>query len=105
MKDDKILDDNDLIDFKLPIVQAEMKEGKKTPVSFSRFFGPTCDGFDVIMECEFPLLDEGECVVWLDMGAYTQAAASKFNGFAPPKKIYLPPSNVEKNVQCIKGYI
>ena len=81
------------------------KHTKKTPVFFSRFFGPTCDGFDVIMEGEFPLLGEGDGLVWPDMGAYTQAAASKFNGFQPPKKIYLHKISEKKNVYCRRGYI
>ena len=63
----------------------KQKHSKK----FSRFFGPTCDGFDVIIERDFPLLVEGEKLFWLDMGAYTQAAASKFNGFSSPTKIYI----------------
>ena len=73
--------------------------------SFSRFFGPTCDGFDVIMEGEFSLLKEGERLIWPDMGAYTQAAASKFNGFEPPKKIYLNKACEKKTVSCRRGYI
>merc|ERR1719220_1764048 len=59
----------------------DVKAKDKPTVLFSRFFGPTCDGFDVIMEGEFPLLKEGEALIWPDMGAYTQAAASTFNGF------------------------
>ena len=84
---------------------AKFKDKEKRPVFFSRFFGPTCDGFDVIMEGEFPLLKEGERLIWPDMGAYTQAAASKFNGFEPPKKIYLNKPCEKKTVSCRRGYI
>jgi len=46
------------------------------------FFGPTCDGFDMIIkEVDYPELQEGEWLVWRDMGAYTSAAGSRFNGF------------------------
>ena len=84
---------------------AELKDKEKRPAFFSRFFGPTCDGFDVIMEGEFPLLKEGERLIWPDMGAYTQAAASKFNGFEPPKKIYLNKPCEKKTISCRRGYI
>ena len=57
------------------------------------------------MEGEFPLLTEGDSLVWPDMGAYTQAAASKFNGFEPPNKIYLNKISEKKNVYCRRGYI
>ena len=83
----------------------KLKDKEKRPVFFSRFFGPTCDGFDVIMEGEFPLLKEGERLIWPDMGAYTQAAASKFNGFEPPKKIYVNKPCEKKTVSCRRGYI
>ena len=84
-----------LVDLFGRISITKVQENKKIPVFFSQFFGPTCDGNDVIMEIEFPLLAEGEVIVWLDMGAYTQPASSRpfihqFNGFVPPKKIYLP---------------
>eukprot|EP00913_Durusdinium_trenchii_P017456 g16405.t1 len=52
-------------------------------------FGPTCDGFDVVLEKhEMPELEEGEWVLWRNMGAYTSAAGCKFNGFALPKPWY-----------------
>ena len=95
---------NDLISYVASTLKPEAAEITKMPVFFSRFFGPTCDGFDVIMESDFPLLAEGECIVWSDMGAYTQAAASKFNGFSPPRKIYLP-LTCEKNGHRSRGYI
>lgn len=54
----------------------------------SLLFGPTCDGFDLIMETILPELKEGDYLLWADMGAYTQAAATRFNGMALPKKWY-----------------
>ena len=99
-----LIAESSVVDSLCPNSTNETQEDKKIPVYFSRFFGPTCDGFDVIMEIEFPLLAEGEVIVWFDMGAYTQAAASKFNGFEPPKKIYLP-SACNKDVHRSRGYI
>ena len=43
---------NSLIASLSSIFTIDIEEDRKTPVFFSRFFGPTCDGFDVIMEIE-----------------------------------------------------
>jgi len=49
-------------------------------------FGPTCDGLDCIMKntC-LPELEVGDWLYFTDMGAYTIAAASNFNGFQNPR--------------------
>lgn len=53
--------------------------GKEFP---STLFGPTCDGLDtVVRDCMLPELDIGDWVVFSNMGAYTLAGASNFNGF------------------------
>jgi len=54
-------------------------------------FGPTCDGFDRVLEhCdELPELEEGDLLVWHKMGAYTSAAATNFNGFPSPNYHYI----------------
>jgi len=47
-------------------------------------FGPTCDGFDVVSEnMPMPRLKVGDRLLFRDMGAYTNAASTSFNGFAP----------------------
>jgi len=56
----------------------------------SRLFGPTCDSIDVICDCvELPELEIGDWLLFPQMGAYTIAAASSFNGFAPPQSSYI----------------
>lgn len=56
----------------------------------SRLFGPTCDSIDVICDCvELPELAIGDWLLFPQMGAYTVAAASSFNGFAPPNSTYI----------------
>lgn len=56
----------------------------------SRLFGPTCDSIDVICDCvELPELDIGDWLLFPQMGAYTIAAASSFNGFSPPQSSYI----------------
>lgn len=56
----------------------------------STLFGPTCDSIDVVCkDIELPELEIGDHVYFFNMGAYTAAAASHFNGFAPPKPHYI----------------
>ncbi len=50
--------------------------------------GPTCDSFDVLYEnVPLPLLEVGELLLFDSMGAYTNASASTFNGFAKAKVV------------------
>jgi len=63
-------------------------ENRSTYVS--KLFGPTCDSMDVICkDIELPELDVGDWLYFKNMGAYTKAAASSFNGFYPPKSYYI----------------
>ncbi|EDV23538.1 uncharacterized protein TRIADDRAFT_27475 [Trichoplax adhaerens] len=56
----------------------------------SSIWGPTCDGLDCVMkECMLPELDVGDWMYFEDMGAYTAAAASNFNGFQKPLAYYV----------------
>lgn len=55
----------------------------------STFFGPTCDGIDIIAKnISFPPLELGDWVYFANMGAYTIAAGSCFNGFERPPIFY-----------------
>jgi hypothetical protein len=63
-------------------VYPELLEEKTCPDMPCVIFGPTCDGFDVILEkYTMPELDEDDWLLWRNMGAYTSAAGSTFNGF------------------------
>jgi len=54
-------------------------------------WGPSCDGLDQInTELYFPRLQEGDYLVWYDMGAYTGCVATEFNGFPMPRYFYVP---------------
>jgi len=56
----------------------------------STIFGQTCDGFDcIIKSVELPKLEVGDWLVFRNMGAYTVAAASNFNGFSKPYTRYV----------------
>jgi len=54
-------------------------------------FGPTCDSMDCIAkDIMLPELEVGEWLYFKNMGAYTVAASSPFNGFkASPTTIYI----------------
>lgn len=48
----------------------------------SNIWGPTCDGLDKVCDSAYlPQLEIGDWLVWKDMGAYSMALSSKFNGF------------------------
>lgn len=47
----------------------------------STVFGPTCDGLDTVLKgVELPLIQVGDWISFPNMGAYTRAASSDFNG-------------------------
>lgn len=53
-------------------------------------WGPTCDGIDCLgKDFKLPELNIGDWLVFHNMGAYTVAAASTFNGFPRSKVIYI----------------
>uniref|UniRef100_A0A8C6GNY5 Ornithine decarboxylase n=1 Tax=Mus spicilegus TaxID=10103 RepID=A0A8C6GNY5_MUSSI len=55
----------------------------------SSIWGPTCDGLDLIVEhCNLPEMHVGDWMLFENMGAYTVAAASTFNGFQRPNFYY-----------------
>ena len=49
------------------------------------FAGPTCDSIDELCRYpEIPVLNMNDVIVFHEMGAYTLASATQFNGIAPP---------------------
>lgn len=72
----------------------------------SSIWGHTCDGLDrVVKSCELPNLKVGDWVYFEEMGAYTSAAGSHFNGFQPPEKTYIDSNVLEMHAlnkaECI----
>lgn len=56
----------------------------------SVIFGPTCDSIDCIAHSiDLPLLNIGDVLWFPDAGAYTNAAASNFNGFLTKKYVFI----------------
>jgi ornithine decarboxylase len=71
--------------------QYHLKAFKKGPTEICTVFGPTCDALDVIsMSEELPTnLERGDLVYSRNIGAYSVASATNFNGFAPAKIVHI----------------
>ncbi|CAJ0939522.1 unnamed protein product, partial [Mesorhabditis belari] len=55
----------------------------------STIFGPTCDTWDKIEEDRLiEKMNTNEWIYYIDMGAYSCACASNFNGFRPPEHLF-----------------
>jgi len=79
--------DHAIVDVKVPpfYVPSELHRAS--------IWGPTCDGIDCIMKkCWMPEMDIGQWLIFEDMGAYTCAASSTFNGFSRPYMVYVAPA-------------
>jgi len=65
--------------------------GSRTETYKCTIFGPTCDSMDCIAkDIMLPELEVGEWLYFKNMGAYTTAAASPFNGFkSHPTTFYI----------------
>jgi ornithine decarboxylase len=70
--------------------QYPLKSFKKGPTQICSVFGPTCDALDTIsMTEELPDLDLGELVYAENIGAYSAASSTYFNGFPPAKVVHV----------------
>lgn len=70
----------------------------------STVFGPTCDSIDVIARSVLlPKLKIGDWLYFQNMGAYTMAAASSFNGFEPTERMYVCSVQLEFFESLIAG--
>lgn len=78
-----------IFDHKIPIIKS-LKKNKNNLLYKSKFFGPTCDSIDLILEnILFKELDIGDKVYIENFGAYTYSASSNFNGFKTKKFKYI----------------
>jgi ornithine decarboxylase len=70
--------------------QYEVKAFKKGPKTISAVFGPTCDALDVISQAEaLPNLKLGDLVYSENIGAYSHASSTFFNGFPPAQVVHI----------------
>ena len=67
-----------------------LKPFKKGPTSICAVFGPTCDALDTISLSEdLPDLKLGDLVYSENIGAYSHASSTYFNGFPPAKVVHV----------------
>jgi len=70
--------------------QYHLKAAKKGPREISAVYGPTCDALDVVSQAEhLPNLEIGDLVYSENIGAYSRASATWFNGFPPAKIVHV----------------
>jgi ornithine decarboxylase len=70
--------------------QYPLKAFKKGPTQICSVFGPTCDALDTISLAEqLPDMDLGDFVYAPNIGAYSAASSTFFNGFPPARVIHL----------------
>ncbi|MEO0069111.1 MAG: type III PLP-dependent enzyme [candidate division WOR-3 bacterium] len=64
---------------------------KKGPTQLTTLAGPTCDSLDIISSAEeLPELEVGDLIYVKNIGAYSIAHATNFNGIPPAKTITVP---------------
>jgi len=67
-----------------------IKAFKKGATQISAVFGPTCDALDVVSMAEnLPSLERGDFVYSTNIGAYSHASSTFFNGFPPAKVVHV----------------
>ena len=67
-----------------------MKSFKKGATQICAVFGPTCDALDTISLAEqLPELEIGEYLYSENIGAYSAASSTHFNGFPPAKVVHV----------------
>lgn len=70
--------------------QYPIRTFKRGRAEICAVFGQTCDGLDVISQAEeLPNLEIGDLVYSENIGAYSNASATWFNGFPPAKVVHL----------------
>lgn len=74
----------------IKVVEEETDAPQDGTLYPSTVFGPTCDSMDVLSRgVLLPQMDVGDWMYFQNMGAYTSAAASTFNGFPTTEKFYV----------------
>ena len=70
--------------------QYRVKSFKRGTAEICTVFGQTCDGMDTIAQSEeLPELEIDDLVYSEDIGAYSNASSTWFNGFAPAKVVHV----------------
>ena len=70
--------------------QYPFKSFKRGPTQICSVFGPTCDALDTISLAEqLPDLDLDELIYAPNIGAYSAASSTHFNGFSPATVVHV----------------
>jgi ornithine decarboxylase len=70
--------------------QYRLKAFRTGDTEICTVFGQTCDGMDTIVQAEeLPKLEIDDLLYSEDIGAYSNASATWFNGFAPAKVVHV----------------
>ena len=70
--------------------QYHLQAFKRGPTEICSVFGPTCDALDTVsLAEELPELDLGDYVYSRNIGAYSHASSTWFNGFPPAKVVHI----------------
>jgi ornithine decarboxylase len=70
--------------------QYHLKSFNDGPTQFCAVYGPTCDALDTIGLVEqLPVMEMGELVYSENIGAYSIASSTYFNGFSPAKVVHV----------------
>ena len=70
--------------------QYHLKAFKKGPTEICTVFGQTCDGLDTISQSEeLPELEIEDLLYAENIGAYSSASATWFNGFPPARLVHV----------------
>jgi ornithine decarboxylase len=71
-------------------IQYHLQAFRDGPTQICSVFGPTCDALDTISLAEqLPELELGDLVYSENIGAYSHASATYFNGFPPAKVVHI----------------
>jgi ornithine decarboxylase len=78
-----------MFDHQYPKAKVLDTDSKSKQLYRSSIWGPTCDSMDCItMDAQLPEMEIGDWLFFPNMGAYTVAAASKFNGYSVPSIVF-----------------
>ena len=70
--------------------QYSLKSFKKGPTQLCSVFGPTCDALDTISLAEqLPDMELGDFIYARNIGAYSAASSTFFNGFPPARVVHV----------------
>jgi diaminopimelate decarboxylase len=75
---------------RLILWRLDLPAGERGPLQLCSGFGPTCDALDTISLAEqLPDLHPGDHVYSENIGAYSAASSTRFNGFPPATVVHV----------------